>query len=118
MDVISMSCTPNNNPSADTAAQGSDTPVSAVHGPWDPDVESDGLTVDTPLGPVDLVVIDRVIRGHHHALTLAEDAWLHRRHGPIPVRRQAAEKLGTPHARFAEHLHAYFDDRRGPRTAA
>lgn len=45
-------------------------------GPWDPSVESLGLTVDTDLGPVDLVVIARHRAGRRVALTIAERAYL------------------------------------------
>ena len=39
-------------------------------------IESAGLTVDTPLGPVDLVAIDRARSGHPVTLTKAESAFL------------------------------------------
>jgi hypothetical protein len=35
-----------------------------------------GLTVDTPLGPVDLVAVERVRSGVYVRLTRAEEAWL------------------------------------------
>jgi hypothetical protein len=43
---------------------------------YDPAIASDGLTVDTPLGPVDLVAIDQAVRGIDTPLTLAERAWI------------------------------------------
>lgn len=39
-------------------------------------VSSDGLTLDTDLGPVDLVAIDRVLHGRPVDLTAAEVAYL------------------------------------------
>jgi len=60
----------------------------------DPEVASDGLTVDTPLGPVDLVAIERKSRGFDVELTEAEQAWIQRRQAN-GARRRAAEALGT-----------------------
>lgn len=45
-------------------------------GAWDPSIESVGLTVDTALGPVDLVVIARHRAGRRVTLTTAERAYL------------------------------------------
>ncbi len=60
----------------------------------DPQIASDGLTVDTPLGPVDLVAVERKSRGFEVVLTEAEHAWiLHRQANG--ARRRAAEALGT-----------------------
>ncbi|SRR5579884_3214819 len=39
---------------------------------YDPDVASDGLTVDTPSGPVDLVAVERVQEGRLTPVTLAD----------------------------------------------
>lgn len=47
--------------------------LSGVH---DPDQPSDGLTVDTPLGPVDLIAVDRARRGWPTPLTIADRAYL------------------------------------------
>ena len=57
-------------------------------------VASDGLTLDTPLGPVDLVAVRRKLAGLEVDLTPAELAWimLRQRSG---ARRQAAYALGT-----------------------
>jgi hypothetical protein len=63
-------------------------------GLYDPAVLSDGLTVDTALGPVDLVAVDRVLRGHSGSLTEAERAWIVNRQAN-GARRRAAEALGT-----------------------
>ena len=63
-------------------------------GLFNPAVTSDGLTVDSPLGPVDLVAVDRKIRGFDVELTPAEHAWITRRQAN-GARRQAAEALGT-----------------------
>jgi hypothetical protein len=42
--------------------------------PWgyQPEIESDGLTVDTPSGPVDLVAVERVQEGRLTPVTLAD----------------------------------------------
>lgn len=61
---------------------------------YDPAIPSDGLTVDTPLGPVDLVAVDRRLRGFDVELSLAEQAWITERQ-PNGARRQAATALGT-----------------------
>ena len=61
---------------------------------YDLAIASDGLTVDTPLGPVDLVAVERKSRGFAVELTEAEQAWiLHRQANG--ARRRAAEALGT-----------------------
>lgn len=53
---------------------------------YDPTIESDGLTLDTPLGPVDLVAVQRVLDGHPvEALTEAEMTEVLRRLGPVPA---------------------------------
>lgn len=39
-------------------------------------IESDGLTIDTPAGPVDLVAIERALSGAHLDLTHAERVYL------------------------------------------
>lgn len=43
---------------------------------YDPTVDSAGLTIDTPRGPVDLVAVARVRCGVSTALTPAERAYL------------------------------------------
>jgi hypothetical protein len=57
-------------------------------------VASDGLTVDTALGPVDLVAVDRKTRGFEVTLTEAERAWIMHRQAN-GARREAARALGT-----------------------
>ena len=57
-------------------------------------VASDGLTLDTALGPVDLVAVLRRLRGFEVELTEAEQAWIAHRQAN-GARRQAAEALGT-----------------------
>jgi hypothetical protein len=85
-------------------------PAARTGGRYDPAVPSDGLTVDTALGPVDLVAVHRKTRGLDVTLTEAETAWItHRqRHG---ARREAARALGTGYdgllralARTRKHL--------------
>lgn len=74
-------------------------------------VPSDGLTVDTPLGPVDLVAVKRALAGDDRIrLTGAEHAWIANRQRP-GVRRDAPEALGTGYtgllrslARHRRHL--------------
>jgi hypothetical protein len=39
---------------------------------FEPAVESDGLTLDTPHGPVDLVAVERALAGERLHLTYAE----------------------------------------------
>ena len=51
-------------------------------GLYDPAVESDGLTLDTALGPVDLVAIERALSGRPVDLTAAEVAYLFTRLAP------------------------------------
>lgn len=43
---------------------------------FDPSVESDGLTLDTPDGPVDLIAIEHAQAGRPVTLTPAELAYL------------------------------------------
>ncbi|SRR5579884_847420 len=60
-----------------TATDGPDEPaLPGASGVYDPDVDSDGLTVDTDLGPVDLVAIERARAGRPVDLTAAEVAYL------------------------------------------
>jgi hypothetical protein len=42
----------------------------------EPPTESDGLTVDTPHGPVDLVAVDRALAGEQLHLTRAEHKYI------------------------------------------
>jgi hypothetical protein len=43
---------------------------------FDPSVASDGMTIDTALGPVDLIAIERARAGRPVTLTPAEAAYL------------------------------------------
>ena len=49
---------------------------------YDAAVASDGLTLDTPLGPVDTVAIERALSGRPVDLTAAEVAYLFTRLAP------------------------------------
>jgi hypothetical protein len=53
---------------------------------YDPEIESDGLTIDTARGPVDLVAVQRALDGHPIELTEAEWTYLSRRLGTAPTR--------------------------------
>lgn len=64
-----------------TPDTGRDTLASGV---YDPDVASDGLTIDTPTGPIDLVAIDRALAGRRVALTPTE------RHYAVTLARTTA----------------------------
>ena len=54
----------------------SSTASACSAGLWDPAIESLGLTVDTGLGPVDLVAVARRRSGRKVALTAAERTYL------------------------------------------
>jgi hypothetical protein len=69
-------------------------------------IPSDGLTVDTPLGPVDLVAVHRVVTGRPHPLTPAEHAWIRERQ-PHGARRAAARTLGTGYPALLRALAAH-----------
>lgn len=45
---------------------------------WNSGVPSDGLTLDTPAGPVDLVAVERVMVSYPTRLTLFEKQYLDR----------------------------------------
>jgi hypothetical protein len=61
---------------------------------YDPAIASDGLTLDTPAGPVDLITIERALAGRlTDPLTGAEYAYLHALGKPRPATRQAATHL-------------------------
>lgn len=49
---------------------------------YDANVASDGLTLDTPFGPVDTVAIERALSGRPVDLTAAEVAYLFTRLAP------------------------------------
>jgi len=55
-------------------------------------IASDGLTIDTPFGDVDLVAVDRARRGYRVSLTLAETAYLFRQ---LPDTLAAAESVAA-----------------------
>ncbi|HTJ39485.1 MAG TPA: hypothetical protein VL738_40170 [Dactylosporangium sp.] len=59
-------------------APGHGSPARSVQlsGVYDPDQPSDGLTLDTPAGPVDLIAVDRARRGWPTPLTIADRAYL------------------------------------------
>jgi len=60
-----------------------------------PAVPSDGLTVDTSLGFVDLVAVKRALAGDDRVrLSTAELGWIANRQRP-GARREAADALGT-----------------------
>lgn len=63
-------------------------------------VPSLGLTLTTPWGPVDLVAVERAVRGHDVTLTRADFAWLTRRTHHSYGRRLAADLLGIERGRF------------------
>lgn len=75
-------------------------------GLYDPAIASDGLTMDTPLGPVDLVAVERAARGHTVALTEAERAWVVNRQ-VNGARRQAADAVGTGYTGLLRALVRY-----------
>lgn len=64
------------------------------------EVPSLGLTLTSPWGPVDLVAIERVLRGRDAALDPADEAWLRNRTHYSYGRRLAAELLGIDRAQF------------------
>lgn len=53
-------------------------PVYERRKPWgyQPEVESDGLTIDTPSGPVDLVAVERIQEGRPTPVTKADVHYL------------------------------------------
>lgn len=72
---------------------------------YDPAIESDGLTLDTPLGPVDLVAVQRVLDGHPiDGLTEAEMTYLAGRLGYAPRPRNGFEPEHDTRRRAAASL--------------
>jgi hypothetical protein len=70
-----------------------------LSGVYDPDQISDGLTLDTPSGPVDLVAVGRVRRGFPTPLTPADRAYLLRiMGGPDDYQAAAVALRITPGA--------------------
>lgn len=73
---------------------------------WDAGIESDGLTLDTELGPVDMVAVQHALWGRPVSLTVAEQAWI-----ALPqaygVRRHAAIALGISYSRLLAALALY-----------
>jgi hypothetical protein len=71
-----------------------------LSGAYDPAIESaGGLTIDTPLGPVDLVAVDRALSGRRVPLTPADRAYV-LEHVPTdyPALEAAAAALGITRA--------------------
>lgn len=58
-------------------------------------VPSDGLTLDTPAGPVDLVAVDRALSGERIELTTAEHAYVHTLITKRMTARPARLRLGA-----------------------
>jgi hypothetical protein len=73
---------------------------------WDAGIESDGLTLDTELGPVDLVAVQHALWGLPVSLTVAEQAWIALPQG-YGVRRRAAIALGINYPRLLAALALY-----------
>ena len=72
--------------------------------PYRPAVASDGLTVDTDLGSVDLVAVKRALDGDDRVrLTEAEIDWICMR-PQYGARREAAAALGTSYKRLLGDL--------------
>jgi hypothetical protein len=72
---------------------------------YDPSIASDGLTLDTLLGPVDLVAVQRVLDGHPiESLTKAEWAYLAKVLGYSPRLRNGFEPEHDTRRRVAESL--------------
>ena len=80
---------------------------------WNPAIPSLGFTVDTPLGPVDLVAVARARAGHPVELTEAELTWLALEVGyvddardPLAMdeRRRIAEAFGLTTAQVSARL--------------
>jgi hypothetical protein len=69
---------------------------------FNPDVPSLGLTMATPWGPIDLVAIERAVRGHTVKLDAAEIAWLRYRSHYSYGRNTAADRLGVDRKRFED----------------
>jgi hypothetical protein len=67
-------------------------PTATASGVFDPSVESDGLTFDTPLGPVDRIAIDRARNGRPVDLTAAEVAYLL---ATLPAQHAAARTVAA-----------------------
>jgi hypothetical protein len=75
-----------------------------IERPYAPAVASDGLTVDTELGSVDLVAVRRALRGDDRVrLSEAEIDWICRRQRR-GARRQAADVLGTGYTGLLKDL--------------
>ncbi len=57
-------------------APGAEVPADALSGVYVPGVPSDGLTLDTPAGPVDLVAVERITAGVRTPAGPAERAYV------------------------------------------
>lgn len=65
-------------------------------GLYDPAIASDGLSVDSSLGPVDLVAVERVLAGRPAPLTLADLVYLYTHRTPARERFETvAAALGV-----------------------
>lgn len=69
---------------------------------FNPEVPSLGLSMATPWGPIDLVAVERAVRGHTVKLDAAEYAWLCIGSSHASRRNAAADRLGMPRVRFEE----------------
>lgn len=87
----------------DAAVAAERTAAPQPAGVYDPRIASDGLTLDTLLGPVDLVAINRAVRGADIPLDLAERAWITLRQ-PRGTRHRAAAALGVNYPRWHADL--------------
>lgn len=80
------------------------TPARPTSGPFRHAVPSDGLTVDTALGFVDLVAVKRALAGDDRVrLTEAELDWIRNRQHR-GARREAAYALGTGYTGLLKSL--------------
>lgn len=76
-----------------------------VSGAYDASVESDGLTIDSPLGPVDLVAVERAAAGRRTPTTPAEREYvIDLLARGIVTGRTVAAGLGVSHGTLAALL--------------
>lgn len=78
-------------------------------------VPSLGLTLTTPWGPVDLVAIERAVRGHDVTLSRADVAWLTNRTHYSYGRKLAANLLSIESSQF-DRLIRHWRDANLPKT--
>ena len=67
---------------------------------YNPKIPSAGMTLTSPWGPVDLVAIERAVRGQDVTLSKPDRAWLANRTHYSYGRRLAADALGIEPERF------------------